>query len=75
MINIKRSVDFNKEVTWLANSLDEDSRRNTMLYAGNSVNGAIEAAVTAGLSRDEAKRVATAEIERCLNEVEDTITV
>ena len=76
MIYIKRSVDFNKEVTWVANDLDENKRRNVMLYAGPDVNGAIKAAGIAGMPRDEAVRQAQAEIDRCnKTDIVDTIGV
>jgi hypothetical protein len=65
MIYLKRSVDFYKDVTWVANDLDEDRRRNRMLYAGKDVNGAIDAAVKAGMSREAAAIQAQNEINRC----------
>lgn len=74
MIYLKRSVDIDKEVTWVANDLDENKRRNRMLYAGADVNGAIEAASKAGLDREAAVIQAQNEIERCLkNEPNDKI--
>ena len=75
MIYIKRSVDFHKDVTWIAGNLDEDKRRNTQLYAGADVNVAITAAVNAGLEPNEATKQAQAEIARCRNETIDTIGV
>jgi hypothetical protein len=71
MIYIKRSVDFEKNVTWVANSLDQDKRRNVMLYAGNDVNGAILAAVKAGMPQLEAIQQANEEIARCKNVIDD----
>ncbi len=65
MIYIKRSVDFYKDVTWVANDLDENRRRNRMLYAGGDVNGAIDAAVKAGMDREAAVIQAQGEITRC----------
>ncbi len=75
MIYIKRSVDFDKNVTWVANNLDISAQRNIGLYAGNSANEAIAAAVAAGATREDAVAQALAELARCNNEVQDTITV
>ncbi len=65
MIYIKRSVDADKDVTWVTNDLDENKRRNRMLYAGKDVNAAIKAAMAAGLTFAEAADMAHAEIDRC----------
>lgn len=64
MITIKRSTDANTNVCWVAHSLDKEARRCTQLYLGTDVNGAIAAAVAAGLSRAEATKMAKAEIAR-----------
>lgn len=75
MIYLKRSVDFRRDITWVANELDEAKRRNTMLYAGEDVNGAIDAAVKAGLDREAAVFQAQEEIRRCNSSpINDTIT-
>lgn len=73
MIYIKRSVEFNKDVTWVAASKDDGTMRCRQLYAGTDVNGAIAAATEAGLARVDAVAMATSEIARCKNEVQDTI--
>jgi len=75
VIYIKRSVDFHNEVTWIAGSLDENTRRGTSLYCGSDVNGAIDMAVAAGMLRADAAAKATAEIARCRNATIDTIAV
>jgi hypothetical protein len=73
MIYVKRSVDVDKEVTWVAADLDEIKRRCVSLYVGNDVNGAIEAATKAGMHRQAAEAQARQEIERCKKEHNDEI--
>lgn len=74
MIYLKRSIDIDQNVTWVTNDLDENKRRNRMLYAGKDVNGAIEAAMGAGMDREAATIQAQNEINRCnQNEPVDAI--
>ena len=65
MIYVKRSVDIEKDVLWVASDLDEVTRRGRSLYVGKDVNGAVNAAVAAGMPRSDAEAQARSEIERC----------
>lgn len=65
MLYLKRSVDIRRDVTWVANDLNEETRRNTALYVGLDVNGAIAALVKAGVPQDNATEMAKNEIARC----------
>lgn len=64
MIFIKRSKDFHNDVFWIAHDLNEADSRCRQLYLGKNVNGAIEAAVAAGLSKEDAVKQAQSEIAR-----------
>jgi hypothetical protein len=65
MLYLKRSVDIKRDVLWVANDLNEETQRNTALYLGKDVNGAIGALVKAGVSQDKAAEMAKNEIARC----------
>lgn len=75
MIYINRCVDMKNGVVWVAGDLNEETRRVRGLYTGGDVNGAIKAAVDAGMDKDcaivEAKRV----LSRSLESLNDTIGV
>ena len=65
MIYVKRSVDIEKDVLWVAAELNEETRRGRQLYLGKDVNGAVNAAVAAGMPRLDAEAQARSEVERC----------
>ncbi len=73
MILIKRSVDINKDVAWVAHDLDKEKRRCTQLYVGTDVNGAIKAAIAAGMSQQDAVFLAQSEIKRSQAAIVDDI--
>lgn len=62
MITIKRSTDIHRDVCWVTHRMEE--ARCFQLYLGTDVNGAIKAATEAGMSREQAVAMATAEINR-----------
>lgn len=63
-IFINRCVDLNRDVLWVANSFHHDERRSYELYVGGDVNGAIDAAVKAGMPRENAVSRAKAVLAR-----------
>ncbi len=76
MIYIKRSIDSNRDVTWIASDFDEEAYRSRILYAGRDVNGAVKAAVAAGMPNTQACCKAQAEINRCnLQATNDVLVV
>jgi len=64
-IFINRCVDHEyKHVLWVANEFHPEERRSYELYVGGDVNGAINAAVEAGMPRENAVSRAKAVLAR-----------
>lgn len=64
MIAIKRSKDCHGHVAWLATRQVPEESRSYQLYLGSDVNGAINAAIGAGMASCDAIAAAKAEVAR-----------
>lgn len=73
MIRINRSTDLRNDTVWVAIDHDEETQRCRQLYLGTDVNGAVKAAIEAGLPREDAIAAANAALSR--REVNDAVTV
>jgi hypothetical protein len=71
MIYINRSTDLEKDSFWVAAELNEETRRCRQLYLGKDVNGAVAAAVAAGLPKQEA--ISMAETAKAREQVVDDV--